>query len=116
MNFASCSSDDDESAETSYELGKAEGEKLNAAYQAYSINSDILTQTTQGAIMYAAYAQYKANSSDAKWKSGFLAGATNADTSKYDELADLLNGDYSLTDPTSLSNLLTKLSSLLGGK
>lgn len=108
LNFTSCSKD--EEGKTDYESGKQTGAKFYNAYES-SKNSDLLSAQGVAAIktMSECYAEYKNNSGNSQWKSGFLAGATNSDNAAlYPELEEILNSDF-----TEIENILPMLKTLL---
>ena len=104
--FSSYSKDDNAG---NYDSGKSQGEQFRNELNAYDSNNLLSVQTvTAGANLLNIYSQYKKNSSDSEWKKGFLEGATNFDTTKYDGLTKLLDQGFSLNSVMSLLELLNK--------
>lgn len=106
IGFSSCSKDKNES---SYDAGKNQGAKFReAAYGYYDNPLDVVKLAT----LYTTYQNYKTNSSDSEWKSGFLGGATQFDKSKYSGLENLLSQDLDFSVENAL-NILPGLIEML---
>jgi hypothetical protein len=94
VGFLSCSKDSE--GKTQYEQGKETGTEFYNAYNSAKGNYLSIEGITSLTKMSKCYTEYKNNSEDSQWKSGFLAGATNSDNAMlYPELEDILNSDYS---------------------